>query len=364
MSETLRVDLAVSARPVTVFGAAGAALGRIAALRDAGARITVVAENASPAVADLADRGLLAWHARPYHPSDLERARLVVAATGDPELDAQIARDAEDRDLWCVRAPTRDREVEPGADPAAGPARGEVVLVGGGPGDPGLLTVAGLEAVRRADVVIVDRLAPLAALEEAPQDAVVVDVAKIPDLATTPQQTINRLLVEHASAGRRVVRLKGGDAFVFGRGGEELQACHAAGIPVRVVPGVTSALAVPAAANVPMTHRGTNQGFAVVSGHVPPGDPRSTVDYAALARSGTSLVLLMAIKTLGAITHALLEAGLDPETPAVTIADGTLPSQRVVRTTLSEIAPRVAAQRIGPPAITVIGAAAGFDPHG
>ena len=176
--------------------------------------------------------------------------------------------------LFCLPGSGLVAAAAPGA-PAAG---GRVVLVGGGPGDPGLLTVAGLAALREADVIVTDRLAPLAALAEARPGTEVIDVSKIPRGATTSQDEINRLLVEHALAGRTVVRFKGGDNFVFGRGGEELEACAAAGVPVRVIPGVTSAIAGPALAGIPVTHKRLNQGFTVISGHVPPGDPRSTLD--------------------------------------------------------------------------------------
>ena len=161
---------------------------------------------------------------------------------------------------------------------------GTVVLVGGGPGDPDLITVAGLRAVRQADVVLYDRLAPLAVLDEMRPDAERIAVGKIPRGACTPQERINEILIERARAGRTVVRLKGGDNYVFGRGGEEAQACALAGVPVDVIPGVTSAVAVPALAGVPVTHRSLSQGFTVVSGHVPPGDPRSTVAWEAAGR--------------------------------------------------------------------------------
>ncbi len=158
------------------------------------------------------------------------------------------------------------------------------------------------------------------------------------------------------------MRLKGGDSFLFGRGGEEMIACSEAGVPVSVIPGVTSAFSVPACAGIPVTHRGLTQGVTVVSGHVPPGDEASTVDYAALARFGTTLVFLMAVSTLPAITEALLRHGMSPETAAVTVADGTLAQQRAIRSTLSGIADLVVAEGIKPPAITVIGAVADFDP--
>jgi uroporphyrin-III C-methyltransferase len=349
------VTLTVAGAAVTVVGASGAALGHIAALRDAGARVTVVATEVTAAVVDLAERGLLTWHARDFDADlDLPGTRLVVAATGDAARDGCVAARCQAHDVWCVTpapAVTRPR-----------PARGEVTLVGAGPGDPGLLTLAGRAALRAADVVVTDRLVPLAALRELAPHAEVVDVGKVPRGRATPQHEINRLLVEHALAGRRVVRFKGGDSFLFGRGGEELAACAAAGVPTSVVPGVSSALAVPALAGIPVTHRGLTQGVSVVSGHVPPGDERSSVNYAALARSGTTIVLLMAVATLPDIARALLAAGLPTDTPAATVADGSLTHQRVVRGTLADIAERVAASGVKPPAVTVIGAVAGFDP--
>ncbi|MBE7325755.1 uroporphyrinogen-III C-methyltransferase [Nocardioides sp. Y6] len=235
---------------------------------------------------------------------------------------------------------------------------GTVALVGGGPGDAGLMTVAGRAAVEQADVLLVDHLAPEEALTWAPVETLVVDVAKLPRGAFTPQERINELLVEHARAGRRVVRLKGGDGFVFGRGMEELQACTEAEVPVRVIPGVTSSVAVPALAGIPVTHRGIVQGFTVISGHVPPGHPASTLDYGALARSGTTLVVLMGVATLPAITAALVENGLDPTTPAAVIARGGHPDQRVVSGPVADIAVRAA--HVDPPAVTVIGEVASF----
>jgi uroporphyrin-III C-methyltransferase len=239
-----------------------------------------------------------------------------------------------------------------------------VILVGGGPGDPGLLTVAGLAAIRSADVIVSDRLAPLAALEQARPDAEVIDVGKIPRGEFTSQERINALLVEHARRGRRVVRFKGGDNFIFGRGGEEWQACAAAGVPVEVIPGVSSAVAAPALAGIPLTHRQLTQGFTVVSGHLPPGDPGSTLDWAALSRTNTTLVILMGVATLGPITEELIGHGLPESTPAATVADAGLASMRSVRGTLATIAQVTADEALKPPAITVIGAVAGFDPFG
>ena len=172
------------------------------------------------------------------------------------------------------------------------PATGRVVLVGGGPGDPGLLTIAGRDALAEADVVVTDRLGPVAAIAEHAPHAEVVHVGKIPRGPFTPQERINEILVEHARAGKVVVRLKGGDGFVFGRGGEEWQECRAAGVPVEVIPGVSSATSVPALAGIPVTHRGLTQGVAVVSGHVAPDDPRSDVAWEALAAAGLTIVVL------------------------------------------------------------------------
>jgi uroporphyrin-III C-methyltransferase len=230
---------------------------------------------------------------------------------------------------------------------------GTVVLVGGGPGDAGLMTVAGRAAVEEADVLLVDHLAPTGALEWARPDAEVIDVSKLPRGAFTSQERINELLVEHARAGRRVVRLKGGDGFVFGRGMEELEACSAAGVPVRVVPGVSASVAVPALAGIPMTHRGLVQGFTVISGHVPPDHPTNSLDYAALAASGTTLVVLMGVATLAATTAELLAHGMPPGTPAAVVVNGGHPDQKTYSAALVDIA-RVAADA-SPPAITVIG---------
>ena len=235
-------------------------------------------------------------------------------------------------------------------------ANGSVILVGGGPGDPGLITVAGLEAVRIADVVVCDRLAPQSVLQDTKPGAEIIDVAKIPKGAATSQERINALLVDRAQAGLTVVRLKGGDSFVFGRGGEEWQACADAGIPVRVIPGVSSATAGPALAGVPLTHRQLTQGFTVVSGHVPPGDPGSTLDWAALARANTTLLIMMGVATLPAITAELIKDGLPGDTPAMTVADAGMPTQRAVHGTLADIAEATRDAGIRPPAITVIGA--------
>lgn len=288
----------------------------------AGAQVSVIAAEITAALEDLFHRGLIDWQARDPRLSDLDEADLIVTA----------------RSIEAPETPT---------------TAGRVTLVGGGPGHPGLLTVAGREALESADVVVADRLAPLSSLAELRHDVEVIDVAKIPGGRSTSQEQINALLIDHAHAGRNVVRFKGGDSFVFGRGGEEVNACRAAGVEVAVIPGVTSAIAAAAAADIPVTHRGVSQGFSVISGHVPPGHRDSTLDYSALAQAGTTIVVLMGVRTLGSICAALMEAGMPSETPAAVVADGTLPSQVLIRGSVETIDDL--ASQVKPPAIAVIG---------
>lgn len=228
---------------------------------------------------------------------------------------------------------------------------GRVTLVGGGPGDPDLLTVAGRDALAQADVVLFDRLGPQDRLTEMAPGAELVDVGKNPGHHAVPQQEIERLLVDRALAGHHVVRLKGGDPFVFGRGSEEVQACRAAGVPVTVVPGVTSAVAVPGAAGIPVTHRGLSRSFTVVSGHVPFDEE----EYAHLCGVGGTLVVLMGVNTLTQVTAGLLRAGMADDMPLAVVERGFLPGQRTTVTTVGEVVARggVAAAS---PAVVVIGA--------
>ncbi len=358
-SGELRVDLPVAGRMVAVVGGGVVALGRIAALRAAGADVVVFSADPVASVADYADRELITLHKRAVSDADLSSAWLVYAAAGDRQQDNDIAARAAAVGRFCLTGTGLRAD-----DPAGAPGKpgGRVVLVGGGPGDPGLLTLAGLAAIEEADVVIADRLAPLAVLQYVRPGTEIIDVAKIPRGEYTSQEEINRLLIAHAGAGKVVVRLKGGDNFVFGRGGEEWQACAAAGIDVRLVPGVSSALAGPALAGIPVTHRTLNQGFTVVTGHVPPGDPRSTLDWAALARTGTALIVMMGVANLAAIATALIDAGLDPSTPAATVANAGHPGQQTARAALSGIAEATVAAGLSAPAVTIIGSVAGFDP--
>ena len=347
-------DIDVAGRAVLVCGGAPSALGLISDLQSTGALITVLADHVPTSVRDLADRGLINWHRRPWTPDDLGSAALVLPAGSSTEDNTLIMAAARAAGQLCL-APAAAT-----GSPAARMGAGHVTLVGGGPGDPGLITVAGLEAIRSADVIVCDRLAPLAVLSEAPATAEVIDVAKIPRGQYTPQERINEVLVEHGRAGRRVVRLKGGDSFIFGRGGEELLACTEAGVQVTVIPGVSSAIAAPALAGIPLTHRNLTQGVTIVSAHLPPGHAGSTLDWAALARANTTLVIMMGVATLPAVTAELIAQGLDPMTPAATVADGGLPSQRSVRGTVSTIAAATGEASLKPPAVTVIGAVAGF----
>jgi len=351
----LAADLDVAGRLVVVCGGSPAALGVITDLHAAGATIAVYAVTVPTTVRDLADRSLIAWHRRAWTESDLAGAALVVPAAPDRTENDRITGAARAAGRLCLAPATTDQDLD---DVTTGV--GHVTLVGGGPGDPGLLTVAGLAAIRSADVIICDRLAPLAVLSQAPAGVEVIDVAKIPRGEFTSQERINELLVEHGRAGRRVVRLKGGDNFIFGRGGEELLACAEAGVPVTVIPGVSSAIAAPALAGIPLTHRSLTQGVTIVSAHLPPDHPGSTLDWSALARANTTLVIMMGVATLPAVSAELVARGMDPATPAATIADAGLPSQRSVRATLATIAAVTTEAGIAPPAITVIGAVAGL----
>lgn len=302
-------------------------------LLNEGANVTVITPAVVATIEDLAARHLLVWHARMVTATDIEDAFLVFGNAPQPAGQ--------------------------GSAPASEP--GSVTLVGGGPGDAGLITLAGRAAIETADVIIADRLCPTAALAWARPDAEIIDAGKIPGGRSTSQDEINQTLIDRAKNGYRVVRLKGGDSFVFGRGGEELLACAEAGVSTHIIPGVSSALAAPACAGIPLTHRGLTQGFTVVSGHVAPGDPASTVDWSALARSGTTVVILMGVGTLSRIAETLISARMDPSTPATMIADGGMVSQRVVSADLQTIAQAADEADIGPPAVTVIGAVADLD---
>jgi uroporphyrinogen III methyltransferase / synthase len=232
---------------------------------------------------------------------------------------------------------------------------GKVYLVGAGPGDPGLLTVKGLKLLARADVIVYDQLAGPELLKEARPDAEIIYVGKKAGDHTLPQGGINQLLVDKARAGLTVVRLKGGDPFVFGRGGEEAEALAAAGVPFEVVPGVTSAVAVPAYAGIPVTHRAHTTLVTFITGHEDPTKAESTIPWDNLGQNPGTLVFLMGVKNLAENCRRLVEAGRSAATPAAVIQSGTLPGQRTVTGTLSDIAARAQGGRHQPPAILVVG---------
>ena len=235
---------------------------------------------------------------------------------------------------------------------------GIVHLVGAGPGDPGLLTLRAVELLGTADVVLYDRLIPPEALTHARPGAELIYVGKQGEGPQFPQDDTDALLLEHARAGRRVVRLKGGDPFVFGRGGEEALVLREAGIPFEVVPGVTAGVAAPAYAGIPVTHRDVSSGVAFVTGHEDPSKPNQAIDWAALARFPGTLVFYMGVRSLPKIAERLTAEGRPPDEPVAVVERGTLPGQRTLLATLADVAERAAAEKIKAPAITLVGAVA------
>ena len=251
----------------------------------------------------------------------------------------------------------------PGALGVDGARGGTVYLVGGGPGDPGLVTVRAAALLATCDLVAYDRLAPHDLLSLVPEDAERIFVGKTVDRPGWSQEEIDRLLVNEARAGRAVVRLKGGDPFVFGRGGEEALACRRGGVPVEVVSGVTSAVAAPAAAGIPVTHRGLATGVAFITGHEASDKPDSQIDWAALARFHGTLVFLMGVGNAGRIAARLIGGGRDPETPAAVVRWGTTPEQVAVRTSLESLADDLRRTGIRSPAAIVVGDVAAVRDH-
>jgi uroporphyrin-III C-methyltransferase len=231
---------------------------------------------------------------------------------------------------------------------------GRVILVGGGPGADDLITVRGLDRLMAADVVITDRLAPVGLLARLGADVEIIDAARSPGQPTLNYDQISDLMIDRALAGRTVVRLKGGDPFVFAHGAQEVAACAAAGVPVEVVPGVTSATAAPALAGVPLTSTEGAAGFTVVSGHLHPDDPACRLDWSALARSGTNLVILMGMRQLPGIIARLISDGVPASSAASCIASASLSEQRVVRTRLSDLPAVVEAAGLTNPATVVV----------
>jgi len=395
------VGLDLAGRRVVVVGGGQVAQRRLPRLIASGAAIEVVSPQVTPAVEGMVSAGEISWTERGYADGDLDGAWYAVACTDDPAVNRAVGSEAQRRRVFCVRADdgsagtavtpaTGDHDgltvgvlaggrhrrsaavrtalveaLQAGVvDDAAGPVLPGVALVGGGPGDPELITVRGRRLLARADVVVADRLGPRDLLDDLAPHVEVVDASKIPYGRAMAQQKINELLVEHAKAGRFVVRLKGGDPFVYGRGYEEVQACTAAGVPVTVVPGITSAFAAPAVAGVPVSHRGVAHEIVVVSGHVAPDDPRSLTDWAALGRMRGTVVLMMAVERIALFADALVTHGRPADTPVAVIQDGTTRIQRSLRTTLRDVAADIREQEISPPAIVVVGPVAGLSPDG
>ena len=393
------VGLRLAGRKVVVVGAGSVAQRRLPLLVDSGAQVIVIAPSATPAVEVLGERKPgITLVSREYQDGDLADAWYAIAATNDAEVNAAVVAEADRRQIFCVRADLAvdGSAVTPATFSYAGLSvgvlaggehnrsaairsairealqsgaitsepddvvRGGVALVGGGPGDPELITVRGRRLLAHADVVVADRLAPPELLAELAPHVEVIDAAKIPYGRAMAQDAINALMIDRAKAGKFVVRLKGGDPFVFARGYEEVLACADAGIPVTVVPGVTSAIAVPAQAGVPVTHRAVNHEFVVVSGHVAPDDPQSLVNWDALAAMRGTIVLLMAIERIEQFSAVLQKGGRPADTPVLVVQHGTTPAQHTLRATLADAPEKIRAEGIRPPAIVVIGAVAGF----
>ncbi|GGB64870.1 multifunctional uroporphyrinogen III methylase/precorrin-2 oxidase/ferrochelatase [Knoellia flava TL1] len=388
----LPVVLDLGGRLVVALGGGPVTGERVRSFLDEGADVRVVSPWVCEEVSELLDAHTdrTTWVRRDWAgPADLDGAWLVHTATGDPGADAAVRAAADELRLWCVDATDvrasaasvpaltrvqtpdgavtvavhteddgRSARVRDSIDlalhtgaldlrPARRREQGWVALVGGGPGSDGLLTSRGHELLATADVVVVDRLAPRAVVSRLPESVRVIDVGKTPGHHPVPQDRINEILVEEASRGHGVARLKGGDPYVLGRGGEERLACEAHGIPVEVVPGVTSAVAVPAAAGIPLTHRGVAKAFTVVSGHeqipsLPPG-------------SDHTLVLLMGVSTLRDSATRLIAAGRSADCPVAIVERGFLPDQRVTFGTLEDIADTALFRRVESPAVVVVG---------
>jgi uroporphyrin-III C-methyltransferase/precorrin-2 dehydrogenase/sirohydrochlorin ferrochelatase len=389
MTTLLGVDL--RGRRVLLAGGGPVAARRATALLADGADLRVVAPELCEDLAELAAADAVEWRGRPVAEADLDDVWLVHVATGDRGVDGAVAGWAADRHLWCVVASAADRgtartpatavvgEIRLGvvSEGASDPGRaravsaaladalregrvdlrrrragqGRVLLVGGGPGDPDLLTLRGRRALAEADVVVTDRLGPTTVLDELAPDVEVVHVGKAPGHHPVPQEEINRILVEHASRGQVVVRLKGGDPFVYGRGGEEVLACRAAGVDVTVVPGVSSALAAPTAAGIPLTHRGTSGAVHVINGHDGLGAPA----LLALRDRSATLVVLMGVETLPRLVDQALRAGVAPDLPVAIVEEATTPRQRVTCAPLDGVVEVAAAVGVRAPAVLVLG---------
>ena len=395
------VGLRLAGKKVVVVGGGTVAQRRLPLLIATGANVHVISRTVTRAVEAMSGINL---SLREYRDGDLAGAWYAIAATDDAQVNAAVVDEADRRQIFCVRADiaVEGTAVTPASFSYAGLSvgvlaggehrrsaairsairealqtgvitpessvgsessdviRGGVALIGGGPGDPELITVRGRRLLAQADVVVADRLAPPELLAELPPHVEVIDAAKIPYGRAMAQDAINDVMIDRARAGNFVVRLKGGDPFVFARGYEEVLACAEAGIPVTVVPGVTSAIAVPASVGVPVTHRAVSHEFVVVSGHLAPGHPESLVNWNALAAMSGTIVLLMAVERVELFVDVLLKGGRPADTPVLVVQHGTTPAQHTLRAALVDTPDKIRAEGIRPPAIIVIGPVAAF----
>ena len=390
---TTMLGVSLTGRRVVMVGGGTVAARRLPRLLEDGADLLIVAPALHPDTAALVAAHDLRWVRRAAVAADVAGAWLVHTATGVPDVDATVVGWCEQARVLCVNAgdgahgsarlaaETRSGDVVVGVLSVAGvdprraarlrdaiaallragtlPVRrrrvsgvgGRVDLVGGGPGPADLMTVRGRRLLAEADVVVADRLGPTDVLADLDPDVEVIDVGKAPGHHPVPQKDINALLIAHARRGRRVVRLKGGDPFVYGRGGEEVAACLAAGVPVEVVPGLTSVVSVPEAAGIPVTHRGVSAGVHVLNGQ----GPLTPSALAALADDGVTTVVLMGVAALPRIIAAARAAGAPGTRPVAIVERGHTAQQRTTRSTLDGIEAAAAAAGVANPAVIVIG---------
>jgi uroporphyrin-III C-methyltransferase / precorrin-2 dehydrogenase / sirohydrochlorin ferrochelatase len=404
-------------QPVVVIGGGKVAERKIETLLEAGARITVVSPEATDLIARRAAEGRIGLSLRPYRTGDLQGCRLAYAATSDPEVNQAVRREAADSGIWLNavdlpdlcdfitpaivrrgdltiavstngRCPALAREIREEIErqygpeyaeeverrgrlrdrekagtgavaAAAAPEAGTVYLVGAGPGDPELLTLKGRRLLAHADTVVYDALVDPTLLDLCPPSAARVYAGKRAGCHSKSQDEINGILIDAARSGHVVVRLKGGDPFMFGRGGEEAGALVAAGVRFEVVPGVSSGIAVPARAGIPLTHRGITGEVVFLSGHDSPTNP-SPVDWARYAASTATLVIFMGLDNLAAIARQLLDHGRSADCPVAVIAHGTTAAQQVIVAPLPEIAETVAKAGMQAPALVVVGEVVGL----